>query len=362
MRSIRGIGTAALLGSAALGIHAGDLDPPGTPAPTPGPEPRTAVNATNTPGDADSTFRITEPGSYYLTGNFTGVSGKNGVTIAASDVTLDLMGFLLNGVTGSLSGIAVPSPEVNITIRNGAIQGWGLHGVDAAEADNSLLIELRASANGTPLMDHDGLRLGQGGVIVHCVSRGHPGEGISAEPGTSVVSCAVSQNEIGIAGSGIIVTDCSSTDNSFGGISVSFGTVTGCTSSFNDGHGIRIDRGSIIGCTAARNGSNGIWAGSDSTVQGNVCNENFSGAGIFAGNGPATSRIEGNTVASNVKGVEVTGAGNLIIRNTAHGNTMANYAIAAGNAFGPIVDVAGAGDLTTLIGVGHTHPWANFEY
>jgi hypothetical protein len=75
----------------------GPLTPPGAPAPTMKTlqqvEPRIEINATNTPGDADSIFKITEPGSYYLTGNVAGVSGKHGIEIAASDVTLDLMGF-----------------------------------------------------------------------------------------------------------------------------------------------------------------------------------------------------------------------------------------------------------------------------
>jgi len=46
------------------------------------------LNAANTPGDADSVFKITQSGSYYLAGNITGVSAKYGVEIAASGVTL----------------------------------------------------------------------------------------------------------------------------------------------------------------------------------------------------------------------------------------------------------------------------------
>ncbi|HYD01608.1 MAG TPA: hypothetical protein VEB22_10315, partial [Phycisphaerales bacterium] len=53
---------------AAVGFGAGPLNPPvGPVAPTAKPiaevEPRTAINAANTPGDADSLFRITQPGS-----------------------------------------------------------------------------------------------------------------------------------------------------------------------------------------------------------------------------------------------------------------------------------------------------------
>jgi hypothetical protein len=51
-------------------------------------EARTIVNTANTPGDVDNTFIISQPGSYYLSGNITGEAGKNGISIQADDVTL----------------------------------------------------------------------------------------------------------------------------------------------------------------------------------------------------------------------------------------------------------------------------------
>src|SRR6187397_3128637 len=88
---------AAVVGTV-LWVNAGDLNPPAGPVGSTmknlsDVEPRIAVNATNTPGDADSVFKITQSGSYYLAGNITGVSAKYGVEIAASGVTLDLNGF-----------------------------------------------------------------------------------------------------------------------------------------------------------------------------------------------------------------------------------------------------------------------------
>lgn len=96
-----------------LAAPAGDLNPPAGPvAPTMKTlvevEPRTAVNSANTPGDADSVYKITTPGSYYLTDSITGVSGKHGIKIETDDVTLDLMGFALIGVPGSLDGVMAP--------------------------------------------------------------------------------------------------------------------------------------------------------------------------------------------------------------------------------------------------------------
>ena len=96
------LATAALTLAAAGLLFAGPLDPPAGPvAPTyktlTEVEPRIAINAANTPGDADSLFKITQPGSYYLTGNITGVVGRHGIEIAVPangpSVTIDLMGY-----------------------------------------------------------------------------------------------------------------------------------------------------------------------------------------------------------------------------------------------------------------------------
>ena len=92
----------------------GNLSPTGAPAPTmkrlDEVEARTIVNAANTPGNGTNTFIISAPGSYYLTGNLTGASGKHGISIQANDVTLDLNGFaLISGGGADLRGVDTPS-------------------------------------------------------------------------------------------------------------------------------------------------------------------------------------------------------------------------------------------------------------
>ena len=106
-------------------------------------EPRIAINATNTPGDASNTFIISQPGSYYMIGDITGEIGKNGIRISAAGVTLDLMGFTLDGVAGSLDGVNVSVFRENIVIRNGHIRDWGASGI-AARIDSGRIEDITA--------------------------------------------------------------------------------------------------------------------------------------------------------------------------------------------------------------------------
>ena len=70
-------------------------------------------------------------------------------------------------------------------------------------------------------------------------------------------------------------------------------------------------------------------------------------------------RVESNNVTNNDRGIDVDLLGNLIIKNTSSANTT-NYDILGGNSFGPIVNVAGVGDISGTANA--DHPWANFEH
>lgn len=90
----------------------------------------TVLNAANTPGDADSVYRITQPGSYVLTENLTVPAGEAGIEIAADNVTVDLGGFEISGPAAAIAGVAVATPTgifatdfQGAAVRNGSIAG-----------------------------------------------------------------------------------------------------------------------------------------------------------------------------------------------------------------------------------------------
>jgi hypothetical protein len=336
-------------------LYAGPLAPPAGPIASTNKtltevEPRIALNATHTPGDADSLLKITAPGSYYLTGNITGAVGKHGIEIGsgASGVTIDLNGFDLAGVPGSLDGVAAPINNIRgVTIVNGTIRNWGGDGIDLASfATFNIRVE---------------------GVT----TSGNGGFGIYVYLNASVINCCASFNSsYGIyANDGCAVSDCTVSHNGSYGIYAGLGcTVSNCTSQYNTGSGIRtVDGCVVVDCVARGNTEHGIVAFEGNIIRNNACQSNgvtAVGAGILVDG--ADNRIEDNNCTLADRGINVTSAGNVIIRNACAGNTT-DWVIVANNIYGPIIDrrapasaaVSGFSAASTL---GSTEPSANFSY
>jgi parallel beta-helix repeat protein len=318
------------------------------------------------------------PANVKPAGTLTGQSASAGITINADDVTIDLDGHALVGVTGTLEGIVVPAAQKNIEIRNGTVRSWGRHGVDALNANNSILMSLRAFTNGWESTFQDGLRVGENSLVRLCVGEANQYNGIYAGSGCTVSECTTRSN--GADGiktqSGCTVSECTARSNGADGINTQSGctvskctarsngadgisggprnTVSECTATDNGAGGIRLfNVGRVSECTAVDNGAFGILALSGSTVIACMASSN-DGNGISVSTGntvsectasfntgdgievASDSRVANNTCAgngsANGSGIHATGSDNRI-----EGNTLTNADRG--------IDVGGSGNL-----------------
>jgi parallel beta-helix repeat protein len=367
---------------------AGPLLPPGPPGPIfkslDEVEPRTPISSLP--------VTISQPGSYYLTTNLVGIAGQHGITINGLRVTIDLMGFELRGVPGSLSGINM-NPATSPHIRNGSIVNWGQDGINGNNGGGGTIEELRVSNNGRyGISFNSGSQIrkcivfGNGDVgiltsndveVDDCVSNGNGTHGIQAGTGSTIRRCLTVQNvAAGITGSGFdglnimecnaefngsgiatlgqtivkdsfarsnrvagiavgpgsLISGCNASDNGTNGITVDLGcTVQGCIAENNRGDGITARNGSsILNCSARVNLFDNIEVDGDCVVANNSCDNaaGLGGTGIHALT--SDNRIENNNLTDNRVGIRIDGGGNYVAQNTVRNNTT-NYVIVAGN-------------------------------
>lgn len=339
-------------------------------------EPRTIINAVNTPGDAANLFVVREPGSYYLSANLVGTDGRNGISIHADDVTVDLNGFaLLGGGAGSAHAIDLPARRTGLCIHDGTIRGWAGGGVEATAG--SLLAERLQLSNNIGAI---GLAAGNGSLVRGCVATGN-GTGFWLADRTHISDCIATENSgIGIqATSYVMVFDCTASRNTLGGITVDNGcsvircsatlhlpdgtgikagegcTVADCTCAGNGFEGIVVGAGSAVrGCTAVGNEGRGIWAlNGNCQISGNTCRSNFEGIVIEGSPTGDRNRVEGNSCWANSGiGFLINGFHNVVAGNSASGNGV-DFKIPSGNVAGTVLDLRAGGPLTT------NSPWVN---
>jgi len=158
-------------------------------------------------------YTISSPGFYYIEKNLSCSTGT-GITITANDVTLDLMGFTIDGSGGPAGSDGINmNGTANVEIRNGTVRGFS--------------------------------RLGITNELNCC--HGH-----------RVINVRLFQN----GNQGIYFFN-------------SGNLIQGCTAIGNGSHGINTGyRSTAIGNVCRSNGGNGITAGTGTTLIGNTCSEN----------------------------------------------------------------------------------------
>lgn len=356
MRTPAKLITASALAALAVAGFAGPIAPPAGPV---GPtmktlaeiESRIAINATNTPGDADGTpsvYKITQPGSYYLTGNISVAQAKSAIEVAAHNVTIDLNGFEINGNAVGLSGVySTMSGARGLTVRNGSISWFTSHGVYAESVRSPSLTDVRIGVCGS------GARLGDCAVVSRCVFDGNTSFGLHLAGGGSVDQCTAIEGGNGFSAQGWAnFTGCTARTCTGKGFQMLFGgTVTNCSATHCTGDGFWLQSGaSITNCQSQNNTGAGVFLNGACTATNNSVTGNTNG--IVATN--AANRIDSNNVTySSGAGISVTSDNNFIVRNTARANTT-NYNIPTGD-FGQVITNPGNGFVAT-------NPWANFAY
>lgn len=273
-------------------------------------EPRTPINSTTTPGNAASTFRITQAGSYYLTGNITGQAGRNGILIDSSNVTLDLMGFTVSGVGGTLNGVAMTSPRDNVTVRHGQVRGWSGAGI-SLQSDSGRIESITSVSNtGAGIVNSPGAFMT---VIRGCEVRDVGGNGIAAGANAIITDCNV-RIAVGagiVAAETAVIERCTVQDATLEGIRTARNTtVNACAVRVAGGSGgVLVGPGSIIGTTTVIDcGGHGFNIGPGSSVAQCVARDNGGAGFILADAGTLTA----STAFGNLGGGVTLGEGGTV--------------------------------------------------
>ena len=266
---------------AALGLLAapvafaqGSLTPPGAPAPSMKSldqiEPRVSISTLA--GDATALFVITNPGAYYLTANISGASGKAAIAVDANDVSLDLNGFALIGVSGATRGVELRGNSLNFSLRNGSVRNWTTAGVGLAGSPaptNAVLEDLRISAIAGPAISLAG---GSAITIARCTVSGAT-QGILLGGAGLVERCVVSQitnpaNYVTGIDAGAVL-DCEVTSVTAGGsydaIGINAHTARGCRvmaiTGGGNGISVGIQSDTAVGCSVSTIGASNTGVG-----------------------------------------------------------------------------------------------------
>lgn len=333
----------AVLAALAGLVSAGPLDPTGPPG-------STGKNViTSLP------FTINQPGSYVLNSNLSMSTSGNAITVATNDVTIDMQGFELTGVSPAQRGIQGFS-NTNLTIRNGTIRGFTI--IALMTGTGALIENVNAIANGR------GMSVGYRSTIRNCLVESSTADyGISAGTGVTVDNCRSEGNNLGSGTAyGIQVGDDSVITNSVarynGGTEILTGdgaVLENCVANGADspGNGIQVGGRSVIrGCSASNNGGDEITAGDQSEIVDCLAD----GGPTPAGNGIVISNdtlLRGCTAVRNANGIWATGSRNRIEANHSSNDTGNEFKVDGFQNIGIQNDAASGGSNNYSVAAGH---------
>ncbi|MFM9959242.1 MAG: right-handed parallel beta-helix repeat-containing protein [Phycisphaerales bacterium] len=336
-------------------------------------EPRTPIESLA--GNATSMHKITQPGSYYLTGNIALAPGKTTcIEIGVDGVTIDLNGFTLNGLN-SVGTVAIRVEDKffcdGMLLINGHITDWetgvagtgfvgmvvdsvrftfcDIYGLDAG--NNATVTRCSATVGGTGFYLRDGgsisnstaaffgrgFDLGNGGGAADCRAS-LCAEGFYLNFGSTARACGATESQIGFRGADRnTLVDCDASFCNDGIALEQASRVSGCHVGGGSGPGIVVSHGSTVErCTVNGQGLRGISAGDKCSIRDNnveFCGGNgihvFGHNTMLVGNNVQRCQldigvfIEGNDnqlemnriEGSGLDGVKVIGERNLVIRN-----------------------------------------------
>lgn len=363
MHSSRAIAVAASLifavGAAVPTLFAGPLNPPAGPITSTGKplaeiQPRTAINAANTPGSAAAVHEITASGSYYLTADILVPAGLTGLRITANDVTIDLNGFRIYGFGGSGNGIqtAFISGGSTITLRNGTLEGVS-NGVSvyAQTLNIQNLNAIDCTADGFNLsgnairIDHcgafrcsgDGFEVGGDPVMTACVSESCSARAFNVSGALTASDCSAAG--LGLSTAGFYALSLNLTNCAASGCNDGFNALVSITASncsvrsAQTGFFLRASNGqaNLSGCLTAGCTSAGFALINTRNATLTQCTADACGIGFNPGVG---SRLQGCVAANNASvGISAV-APCQIIDCTARANT--SHGISTGD--GALID------------------------
>jgi parallel beta-helix repeat protein len=314
----------------------GSLTPPGAPAPAMKSLDQIAstgiaINNTNTPGDANTHFIISQSGSYFLTGNLAATK-TTGIRVNAAGVTIDLNGFQISRSSGGGGdGIFITTISHRCTVKNGSVTDFA-QGINCqTTAARGCVFRDVSATNCTNI----GIRAGEGAVLDSC--RAHDCSGVAGILTTNagtLLNCTAVGNSAGNAiqtGAGCTLSNCTASSNTgTNAFSVGDGSsLTNCAATGNTLTGSAILAGSacpLNNCAAFNNTAPyGIRAGSRSSLANCTAGSNAAVTyALYADTGSSITNCStySNGVSQIVNSAGIgTGAGSVISNSTSYSNS-----------------------------------------